>query len=461
MINRRRSFARWRCGSGCRWRATPSGQRKKVSKPAEQMAHHHDRPRATRSPSTHAEQGLEDDHRQGQRAGTGEIDVRPAQRAEQQQPLADDGERRYRDIRTAHGHSRMAAAATAAPITSQPPCGRLRVASRRAPAPARPACRRSCGGIARARPCWIDQSDRGGVVDDLVHGRAMRPCRSRSCQSGAARAGVGQAHERAEHDRTQAASATASQAMRWKCTGTGRSRLVVVIASVESSAGAPGRCARSPGSGAWRAGRQKPFGSTSHTACPPAASSGRARPARRPPSTRSGRTSWAARCQSARPPHSTCTRSASLVHQPPDLVEIGQQARAFGRACAITITQHRHDPPDCARPSSDKAQPSRPGSARSRRSPRKAAAARRLVLGALRPPAGETQRAGHQHAAEEQQEQRDQHAAVAAADGVSIVLRVHCDGRFRARRTGEDDSDGRHRQRQPRPLHGITRWRSG
>ena len=69
------------------------GQQRERQQAAEQMAHHHDR---LEQPGhrPHAEQGLEDDHRQGQRRDAREVVVRPAQRGgEQQDRLAERRER--------------------------------------------------------------------------------------------------------------------------------------------------------------------------------------------------------------------------------------------------------------------------------------------------------------------------------------------------------------------------------
>lgn len=171
---------------------------------AQQMAHHHDG-FEQQGHRPHAQQGLEDHHRQGQQRRTCEIDVAPAQRGDQQDRLAGQGQgtggavpahhvQRYAGgHQHAGGHHRRASESSLA--RGQQRQGQD-LDAQRAGQEAMHLFSPGLVGLQRA-------DLRRRVADGLFHvlrpsGLAIagRPVR-------AAQAGIGQAHEGAEHDRAR------------------------------------------------------------------------------------------------------------------------------------------------------------------------------------------------------------------------------------------------------------------
>ena len=170
----------------------------------QQVTHHHDGLQQPRH-RPHAEQRLEDDHRQRQGGGARQVDVRPAQGCEQQDGFPEDRQRRRGDVLAVHvqrdggtdqpGGRQDLRDATAAATRGQQGQHQHQHAQRR-------------GDVAMhlfaPRLVGLERTDlaghvRGRFVDGLrpcgaaVTGRPVR----------AAQAGIGQAHEGAEHDDAQ------------------------------------------------------------------------------------------------------------------------------------------------------------------------------------------------------------------------------------------------------------------
>ena len=78
-------------------------QQRERQQPPQQMPHHHD---GFQQPghSPHAQQGLEDDHRQGQHRHAGQVGIRPADCTEQQHQLGNDRQSRCRRMIPPHVH---------------------------------------------------------------------------------------------------------------------------------------------------------------------------------------------------------------------------------------------------------------------------------------------------------------------------------------------------------------------
>ncbi len=168
------------------------------------MPHHHDwleqpghRP--------HAQQRLEDDHRQGQRTDPCQIQVRPAQRGEQQDRLADDRQHRCGDMFAMHvqrdrGSDERRCQQDGGDAEAAPARGQQRQDQHQhAQGGGDVAVHLLAPGLVR-----LERTDRaGGVVHDFM--RALRP--GGAAIAGrpvrAAQARVGQANEGAEDDHAQ------------------------------------------------------------------------------------------------------------------------------------------------------------------------------------------------------------------------------------------------------------------
>ena len=170
----------------------------------QQVTHHHDGLQQPRH-RPHAEQRLEDDHRQRQGGGARQVDVRPAQGREQQDGFTEDRQRRRGDVLAVHvqrdggtdqpGGRQDLRDAPAAATRGQQGQHQHQHAQRR-------------GDVAMhlfaPRLVGLERTDLAGHVRSrFVDG--LRPCGAAVTGRPvrAAQAGIGQAHERAEHDRAR------------------------------------------------------------------------------------------------------------------------------------------------------------------------------------------------------------------------------------------------------------------